>query len=89
MSIEHLNPESNETISLMAMLAAAMDEVDRGEIPKDGQAMLIVVDRGESGDDFIVHWRASKIQSSEQLALLEVTKTTVLEHMGFLNVPPA
>jgi hypothetical protein len=77
-----LRENDNAAWSPAECLDNAADEVRSGERLCD-RVLILFLDKGPDGLEFTVGWQAANMQSSEMIALMEITKARLITEMGF------
>lgn len=73
----------NDLISPEETLRDALREIESGE-RQASSLMVLTLDRGEEGEGFNAGWYASRLRSSEMIALMETIKAQLLREMGVI-----
>lgn len=73
----------NNLITPVETLRDAMQEIESGERKADS-VLVLTLDRGE-GDEFNTGWYASRLKSSEMIAVMEAIKAQILQEMGVIR----
>lgn len=68
--------------SPLECLRDAVGELETGERKADC-ALVLFLDKGQSGMEYNLGWHASRLHASEMLALLDVARAAILADMGY------
>ena len=74
--------EDNRLVSPVNALRELADEIERGETKVDG-VLILMLDKGEEGDQFITSWSAANMMLSQMIAVCETAKSMALHKMGY------
>ena len=73
----------NKLLSPEECLQDALADLSEGKV-KATSALVLLLDSGDDGRSYGVHFRACRLKSSEMLSLLEVAKVEVLKSMNYI-----